>query len=104
MLLRHWCSIDSLISNFIMSLQGSNEPGRDRRVHCSLNINTVTGSLAARRPNLQRRIVSIHYCAGKSLIVPDYGQLELRILAHLADCKSMLDAFKDGGDFLSRPC
>lgn len=29
-------------------------------------------------------------------------QLELRILAHLADCKSMLDAFKAGGDFHSR--
>ena len=29
-------------------------------------------------------------------------QLELRILAHMADCKSMLDAFKAGGDFHSR--
>lgn len=30
------------------------------------------------------------------------SQLELRILAHLADCKSMLEAFKAGGDFHSR--
>ena len=30
------------------------------------------------------------------------SQLELRILAHLANCKSMLDAFKAGGDFHSR--
>lgn len=29
-------------------------------------------------------------------------QLELRLLAHLADCKSMLEAFKVGGDFHSR--
>lgn len=29
-------------------------------------------------------------------------QLELRILAHLTDCKSMLKAFSDGGDFHSR--
>lgn len=29
-------------------------------------------------------------------------QLELRILAHLANCKSMLDAFEAGGDFHSR--
>lgn len=28
--------------------------------------------------------------------------MELRILAHLANCKSMLDAFKSGGDFHSR--
>lgn len=66
---------------------------------------------------------------GNSLIVADYGQvlgfkiylffrssvyfhllieqcsmlqLELRILAHLANCKSMLNAFKAGGDFHSR--
>ncbi|KAL6871428.1 hypothetical protein ACP4OV_014257 [Aristida adscensionis] len=40
---------------------------------------------------------------GNSLIVADYGQLELRILAHLtSNCKSMLDAFKAGGDFHSR--
>ena len=32
----------------------------------------------------------------------DYGQLELRILAHMTNCKSMLDAFKAGGDFHSR--
>lgn len=29
-------------------------------------------------------------------------KLELRILAHLANCKSMLDAFRAGGDFHSR--
>ena len=29
-------------------------------------------------------------------------QLELRILAHLAKCKSMKEAFKAGGDFHSR--
>ncbi|KAE8725498.1 DNA polymerase I A [Hibiscus syriacus] len=39
---------------------------------------------------------------GNSLVVADYGQLELRILAHLAGCKSMLDAFEAGGDFHSR--
>jgi DNA polymerase-1 len=39
---------------------------------------------------------------GKSLVVADYGQLELRLLAHLADCKSMKAAFKAGGDFHSR--
>lgn len=39
---------------------------------------------------------------GKKLVVADYGQLELRILAHIANCKSMLDAFEAGGDFHSR--
>jgi len=36
------------------------------------------------------------------LIVADYGQLELRLLAHMADCKSMLAAFREGGCFHSR--
>ncbi len=32
----------------------------------------------------------------------DYGQLELRVLAHMTDCKGMIEAFKLGGDFHSR--
>lgn len=39
---------------------------------------------------------------GKTLIVADYGQLELRLLAHMADCASMKEAFRLGGDFHSR--
>lgn len=106
------CSIDSLISNFILPLQGNHISGKNGRIHCSLNINTETGRLSARRPNLQNqpalekdryKIRQAFIAApGNSLIVADYGQLELRILAHLADCKSMLDAFKSGGDFHSR--
>lgn len=40
--------------------------------------------------------------AGNTLIVADYGQLELRVLAHMANCQSMKTAFKLGGDFHSR--
>jgi DNA polymerase-1 len=39
---------------------------------------------------------------GNMLIAADYGQLELRLLAHITKCKSMIDAFKKGGDFHSR--
>ncbi|BFI30949.1 DNA polymerase I [Marchantia polymorpha subsp. ruderalis] len=105
-------SINTLISNFIQPLQGSDIKGQDGRVHCSLNINTETGRLSARRPSLQnqpalekdRYKIRQAFIAppGKSLIVADYGQLELRILAHLTNCKSMLKAFEDGGDFHSR--
>ncbi|KAL2496152.1 DNA polymerase I B [Forsythia ovata] len=106
------CSIDSLISNFILPLQGNHISGKNGRIHCSLNINTETGRLSARRPNLQNqpalekdryKIRQAFIAApGNSLIVADYGQLELRILAHLADCESMLNAFEAGGDFHSR--
>ncbi|XP_059442171.1 DNA polymerase I A, chloroplastic/mitochondrial-like, partial [Corylus avellana] len=106
------CSINHLISNFILPLQGSNRSGSNGRIHCSLNINTESGRLSTRRPNLQNlpalekdrfKIRQAFIAApGNSLIVADYGQLELRILAHLASCKSMLDAFRAGGDFHSR--
>lgn len=39
---------------------------------------------------------------GNKLIIADYGQLELRILAHMTNCKAMLEAFEKGGDFHSR--
>ena len=39
---------------------------------------------------------------GNTLVVADYGQLELRLLAHMANCDSMLQAFRLGGDFHSR--
>ena len=53
-------AIDTLLSNFIKPLQGSeiatyDSNGRLDRVHCSLNINTETGRLSARRPNLQNQ-------------------------------------------------
>ncbi|XP_051209078.1 DNA polymerase I A, chloroplastic isoform X2 [Lolium perenne] len=105
-------SIDKLISSFILPLQGGNISCKEGRIHCSININTETGRLSARIPNLQNqpahekdryKIRQAFVAApGNSLVVADYGQLELRILAHLTSCKSMLDAFKAGGDFHSR--
>ena len=85
---------------------------QDGRVHCSLNINTETGRLSCRRPNLQNQPAlekdryfirkAFRAEAGRKLAVADYGQLELRILAHLTDCGSMIEAFESGGDFHSR--
>ena len=57
----------------------------NNRVHCSLNINTETGRLSARKPNLQNQpaldkdVYKIRKAfiagKGKKLIVADYGQL-----------------------------
>lgn len=49
-----------------------------------------------------RKAFTADVAAGNTLIVADYGQLELRVLAHMADCKSMKTAFILGGDFHSR--
>ena len=35
------------------------------------------------------------------LVVADYSQIELRLLAHMTACRSMIDKFQRGGDFHS---
>jgi DNA polymerase-1 len=67
-----------------------------------LNLNTETGRLSARRPNLQNQpaLEKDQYKIrkafvsepGKSLVVADYGQLELRLMAHITNCTSMIKA------------
>lgn len=103
-------AISTLISTFLNPLQ--DRPGEDNRIHASLNLNTETGRLSSRRPNLQNQpaLDKDRYKIrrafvpeeGKSLIVADYGQLELRLLAHITNCKSMIEAFNAAGDFHSR--
>ena len=100
-----------MIANFITSLQELADEDFCR-VHCSLNLNTDTGRLSSRQPNLQNQPAlekdvykirqSFESSPGNNLIVADYGQLELRILASLTECDSMIKAFEAGGDFHSR--
>lgn len=80
-----------MLSNFIIPLQQMVD--EEGRIHCSLNLNTETGRLSARRPNLQNQPAlekdrykvrqAFQARRGCKLIVADYGQLELRILAHM---------------------
>ena len=103
-------SIDTMIANFLTSLQTLADD--QQRVHGSLNINTETGRLSSRKPNLQNQPAlekdkykirqAFIASPGNKLIVADYGQLELRLLASMTDCTSMIEAFEAGGDFHSR--
>ena len=45
--------IDATITNFLVPLQLLAD--KDSRIHCSLNLNTETGRLSSRRPNLQNQ-------------------------------------------------
>ncbi|MGH2583087.1 MAG: DNA polymerase I [Anaerolineales bacterium] len=80
-----------------------------RRVHTSYNqTGTVTGRIASSDPNLQNipirtdlgRKVRRAFIAspGHQLLAIDYSQVELRIVAHIADDHAMLQAFRDGHD------
>ena len=103
-------SIETMLNTFILPLQSVADA--EQRVHCSLNLNTETGRLSSRSPNLQNQpalekdvyFIRKAFMAkpGNILLVSDYGQLELRVLAHMTKCKAMIEAFRLGGDFHSR--
>ncbi len=82
---------------------------QDGRVHTSYAMTVVsTGRLSSNDPNLQnipirteegRKIRQAFVpAAGYVLMSADYSQIELRVLAHLADIKSLKDAFARGDD------
>ncbi|MFZ3070999.1 MAG: DNA polymerase I [Anaerolineaceae bacterium] len=79
------------------------------RVHTSFNqTGTVTGRIASQDPNLQniptrteqgRRVRQGFVSApGSQLLAIDYSQIELRIVAHVAQDQAMLEAFRQGQD------
>mmetsp|Transcript_4244 Transcript_4244/g.6316 ORF Transcript_4244/g.6316 Transcript_4244/m.6316 type:complete len:828 (-) Transcript_4244:169-2652(-) len=102
--------LTKMLNTFIIPLM--NMADEKHRVHCSLGLNTETGRLSSRRPNLQNQpalekdVYKIRHAfscdPGNTLLVADYGQLELRVLAHMSRCESMIEAFREGGDFHSR--
>ncbi|MEK7168058.1 MAG: DNA polymerase I, partial [Patescibacteria group bacterium] len=82
---------------------------RDQRVHTSFNQTvTATGRLSSSEPNLQNipvrtptgQKIRQAFIAekGNLILKADYSQIELRIVASLANDPKMLKIFKEGGD------
>ena len=97
-----------LMSTYIEKLPRMADP-KTGRVHTNFSQATaVTGRLASSEPNLQnipvrteegRRIREAFIPAdGCKLLSADYSQIELRIMAHIAEDENLLAAFRAGKD------
>ena len=85
------------------------EISADGRIHTNFQMTvTATGRLSSTEPNLQNIPVRRELGAqirrmfvaspGKVLVDADYSQIELRLLAHIADDETMIAAFRSGED------
>lgn len=104
-----WRELDKLHSTYLEALPRQVDPA-DGRVHTTFNqTGAATGRISSANPNLQnipartelgRRIrrAFVPGSPDQRLLVADYSQIELRILAHLAQDEGLRAAFESGQD------
>lgn len=79
------------------------------RIHPSWQFATSTGRLTCSQPNLHSLVAgtkdiygvraAFKAQPGHKLVLADYSQLELRILAHISQCRIMSQGLHQGGDY-----
>jgi DNA polymerase I len=103
-----WRELDKLNSTYLEALPKLADDGG--RVHTTYNqAAAATGRLSSTNPNLQNipirsevgRQIRRSFIPGgddQVLLVADYSQIELRVLAHLSGDEGLLEAFAAGSD------
>ena len=104
-----WREVSKLLSTYVDALPPLVHQ-RTGRIHTTLSQTVAaTGRLSSSHPNLQNipvrrpegRAVRRAFVTGEgyaTLLVADYSQIELRILAHLSEDEGLLEAFAAGED------
>ncbi len=103
-----WRQLAKLKSTYADALVAQINPDT-RRVHTSYSLAaTTTGRLSSSDPNLQNIPVrteegrKIRHAfvpePGNVILSADYSQIELRLVAHVADIAGLKQAFRDGAD------
>jgi DNA polymerase I len=102
-------SLTKLLSTYVSTLPALVDPDTGR-IHTSFNQTVAaTGRLSSSDPNLQnipirstlgKRIREAFVASGAdhALLSADYSQIELRIMAHVADDPTMIEAFRRRAD------
>ncbi|MBI4261730.1 MAG: DNA polymerase I, partial [Actinobacteria bacterium] len=108
-LLLQWRELDKLNSTYLEALPRLVDPATGR-IHTTFNqVVAATGRLSSANPNLQnipvrgeegRRIrrAFVSGAPDRLLLVADYSQIELRIMAHLSGDEGLAEAFASGHD------